>query len=174
MHRVIVLVFSFIAAAAIVGLADPSAAYGAAAPQKPISGCVNQALTNGLWNLKVTEAKLTTLPDSATPAWAVTFAFGNAGSAAAMPNDLGVAQPQLWLADGTTLDMTTDSELKYQRAISMVTLRPGFMKTGTYYYVPDDPATKATAFDFPVAYSASYGYRMKNPGFNVDLTCKKP
>jgi len=58
----------------------------ASSPGKPVSGCVNQKLTDGFWSLKVTSATLGTLSDSTQPAWNVTFEFGNAQSKVATPN----------------------------------------------------------------------------------------
>lgn len=168
---------SFLGALGIVA-AGITHSDAATAPPKPVAGCLNQSLTDGFWNLKVTAAALGTLPDSTTPAWGVTFLFGNAQTKASSPNTVGVGVPQLILADGTTLDMTTTSGLKFQRALEYTTLQPAGQKSGTYWYIPDDPATKATSFLFPVSanngvYNTPYGYPVKNPAFSVDLTCKK-
>lgn len=160
------------------GLVSVAPTFAATAPPKPVSGCLNQALTDGFWTLKVTSATLGTLPGATTPAWGITFDFGNAQTKAASPNTLGVAAPQLILKDGTTLDMTTDSGLHFQHALEFTTLQPGGKKSGTYWYIPDDPATKAATFLFPVnasnsIYNTPYGYPVKNPAFSVDLTCTK-
>ena len=175
--RIALAGFLGVLAAAWVAVAM-SGATTTPAPPKPVAGCLNQALTDGFWNLKVTAVTLGTEPEATTPAWGATFEFGNAQTKAAIPNSVGVDYPKLVLSDGTTLDMTTTSELKFQRAIQMATLQPGAQKSGTYWYRPDDPATKASTFLFPVSasnsvYNTSFGYPVKNPAFSVDLTCNK-
>ena len=171
LRAVLICVFGFI-------LAGHAQSYAAPTPPKPVAGCINQTLSDGFWSLKVTASTLGTLPGATTPAWGVTFAFGNLQAKAAAPNAVGVGVPQLILSDGTTLDMTTDSGLKFQHALEYATLQPGAQKSGTYWYVPDDPATKAVTFSFPVSannsvYNTSFGYPVKNPAFSVDLTCNK-
>src|ERR1700730_18959799 len=83
-----------IVSAAIFSIAPPDRLVAATAPPKPVSGCVNQLLTDGSWNLKVTGAKLGVLPDSTTPAWSVTFQFGNVRTAAANPGAHRRGQPR--------------------------------------------------------------------------------
>lgn len=172
---IILIAFLGVCATWVVSFA-PSLA--ATAPAKPVTGCLNQSLTDGFWDLKVTSATLGTLQNTTTPAWGVTFSFGNAQTKAATPNTVGVGVPQLILSDGTTLDMTTDAGLRFQHALEYTTLQPSGKKSGTYWYIPDDPATKAATFLFPVSannsvYNTPYGYPVKNPAFSVDLTCTK-
>jgi hypothetical protein len=165
----------------MVLLSTPGPQAQAASPPSgppPVTGCLNQTLTDGFWNLKVTSADLGTLPGTNEVAWGVTFTFGSVSSKATSPSTLGVSEPQLVLKDGTKLDMSTSSYIAFSRAIAGGTFKPGNNASGTYWYLSNDLTAKATTFWFPVdpnnsVYNTPYGYRVKNPSFSVDLTCNK-
>jgi len=148
---------------------------------KPITGCVNQTITDGFWNLKVASATLGTLPtDSEVVAWGVTFAFGPSGSKVLTPADSGFGnnQPELILKDGTKLDMTTSSDIAFSHAFLAGSLKPHTSTTLTLWYPTTDVTSKAVTFSFPLnavnpVLQTSYGYPVKNPSFSVDLTCNK-
>jgi len=148
---------------------------------KPVTGCLNQTITDGFWNLKVTSATLGALPtNSEVVAWGVTFAFGPAGSKVLTPADSGLGdnQPELILKDGTKLDMTTSSEIDFNRAFLAGSLKARTSTTLTLWYPTTDVTSKAVTFSFPLnavnpVLQTSYGYPVKNPSFSVDLTCKK-
>ena len=143
----------------------------------PISGCLNQTLTNGLWNLKVTKVSIGTLPtDPDASALAVTFFFGPAKSQTLIPDSDGVGEPVVTLKDGTTLDMSTHSRIAYGPEMSLNTFKAGEMKSGTYWYPSTDLGSKAVTFSMPVQATVGFlnrpvGYTVKNPSFQVDLTC---
>lgn len=149
----------------------------ATAPPKPVTGCLNQTLTDGFWNVKVTSFTLGIEPDSSIPAWGATFSLANARTKTSTPTELGVGQPQVILKDGTAVDMTTSSELAYQKVIYSA-FKPNTQMSGTYWYRVGDTIAKATTLLFPVSpnnsvYNTPFGYPVKNPSFSVDLTCDK-
>jgi hypothetical protein len=166
---------------ALALLATPPPQARAASPPPgptPVTGCLNQTLTDGFWNLKVTSVTLGTIPGTDIVAWGVAFTFGAARSEAKTPSTLGVGQPQLVLKDGTKLDMSTSSEIAFSHAIIGNTFKPGNDTSGTYWYASSDLTAKATTFFFPVnpnnsVYNTPLGYPVKNPAFRVDLTCNK-
>ncbi len=168
---------AIISAIAVLGTAAVASQAATPAPE-PVSGCVNQTLTDGSWNLKVTSVTLGTLSNTNVAAWGVAFNFGAATSKATSPSALGVGEPQVELQDGTKLDMSTSSEIAFSRAITGATFKKGTEASGTYWYAANDITAKAAAFLFPVdpnnsVYNTPYGYPVKNPSFHVDLTCKK-
>jgi hypothetical protein len=165
----------------VVLVSTPAPQARAASPTpgpQPVTGCLNQTLTDGFWNLKVTSADLGTLPGTNEVAWGVTFTFGSASSKATQPVSLGVREPQLVLKDGTKLDMSTRSDINFSREIENGTFKPGNNASATFWYLSNDLTAKATTLLFPVdpnnsVYNTPYGYRVKNPSFSVDLTCNK-
>jgi hypothetical protein len=166
-------------ALALLATAWPQARAASPPPgPPPVTGCLNQTLTDGFWNLKVTNASLGTLPGTDEVAWSVAFTFGSVSSKATSPSTLGVSEPQLVLKDGTKLDMSTGSDIAFSRAIAGGTFKPGNNASGTYWYLSNDLTAKATTLWFPVdpnnsVYNTPYGYPVKNPSFSVDLTCNK-
>lgn len=151
--------------------------HAATAPPTPVTGCMNQALSDGFWTLKVTKAALTVDPDN-LPAWSVTFTFGNAQKKSVVPVEVGVGQPQIVLKDGTMLDMTTSSEIDYGRNMSNVSFGPGAQRSGTFWYRIGDATSAGVTFLFPVdpnnsVYHTPFGYPVKNPTFSVDLNCDR-
>lgn len=144
----------------------------------PVTGCLNQMLNDGFWTLKVTAVKLGTIPNTDATAWNVAFTFGPAQSQALVPDSFGVGDPQLVLKDGSTLDMSTNSELALQREILYDTFKPNSSKSVNYWYPTNNLTTKPATFVLPVATTGgflnrSFGYTLKNPSFSVDLTCNK-
>jgi len=165
----------FAVCVAVVASYAPS--HATTTPPPPVTGCINQTLSDGFWTLKVTKAALLADPDN-LPAWGVTFTLGNAQKKSAMPTEVGVGQPQVILKDGTTLDMTTSSEIDYGRNMSSLSFGPHTQKSGIYWYRIGDATAKGTTFLFPVdpnnsVYHTPFGYPVKNPAFSVDLTCDK-
>jgi hypothetical protein len=166
---------------ALATLGPQAQAASAPSGPPPVSGCLNQNLTDGFWNFKVTSIKLGTIPDTDITAWNVAFTFGPATSQALVPNDYGVdsrGDTVLVLKDGSTLDMTTHSELAYQQEILMNTLKPGSSKSVNYWFPLHGATAKPITFVLPVSpvggfFNRSYGYTLKNPSFSVDLTCDK-
>jgi len=171
--------FLILATAIVISTAGALRSEAASTPAgpAPVSGCFNQTLTNGLWNLKVTKVSIGTLPtDSDTSALAVTFEFGPNKSQTLIPNSDGVGEPEVTLKDGTTLDMSTHSRIAYGPEIWLNTFKPGEMKSGTYWYPSTDLGSKAMTFLMPVKAAVGFldrpvGYTVKNPSFQVDLTC---
>jgi hypothetical protein len=167
------LILSVAAAFAVAG----AAARAATPPPASVSGCINQTITNGMWSLTVTKAILGVEPGYDIAAWGITFTLENPQKKSATPGDTGVGEPQVVLKDGTKLDMWTDSEIDYGRAITYTEFKPGSKVSGTYWFRTSGAAT-AVVFVLPVSatneiYSSSLGYAMKNPTLSVDLTCNK-
>jgi hypothetical protein len=159
-------------------LASTTWASAASTPPAPISGCVNQTISNGLWSLKVTNAVLGTEPAVSVAAYGVTMTLQNVGKKEEVPDTLGVGLPQVVLKDGTKLDISTDSQIAFGQAYSYTTFKPGMQVSGTYWFRTSDVTNHATAFVLPVSptnsvYGTSLGYAMKNPSLSVDLTCNK-
>jgi hypothetical protein len=172
----------FFLATAMAILACSALCVEAASPPAgppPVSGCLNQTVTDGFWNLKVTKVSVGTLPtNSDESALSVTFTFGPATSQALVPDSYGVGEPQVVLKDGTTLDMSTHSRIAYGQEISLFNFKPGSTKSVTYWYPSTDLLSKATTFVMPVSPTVGFqdrsvGYKVKNPAFQVDLTCDK-
>ena len=166
-------ILALAAAVAVAGVATR-----AATPQPaPVSGCINQTITNGMWSLTVTKAILGVEPGYDIAAWGITFTLANPQKKSATPGDTGVGEPQVALKDGTKLDMWTDSEIDYGRAITYTEFKPGTKVSGSYWFRTSG-AAPAVAFILPVSatnaiYASSLGYAMKNPSLSVDLTCNK-
>jgi hypothetical protein len=169
----------FLILAAAIAISAAGALGTEAASSPPVSGCLNQTLTNGLWNLKVTKVSIGTLPtDPETSALAVSFLFGPARSQTLVPDSDGVGEPTVGLKDGTTLDMSTHSRIAYGPEIVLYTFKPGTMKSATYWYPSTDLGSKAVTFVLPVKATTGFlnhpvGYAVPNPSFQVDLTCDK-
>lgn len=156
-----------------------AAAWAASTPPPPVSGCLNQAISDGLWALKVTNVVLGIEPPSTDiTAYGATFTLENVGKKAEVPDPLGIGLPQIVLKDGTKLDVSTDSQIAFQNALSYTSFKPGMQVTGTYWFRTTDLTNRAASFSLPVSatnsvYGTSLGYSIKNPSFSVDLTCNK-
>jgi hypothetical protein len=185
MIRVFLCIVTLNTLAALATLGPQAQAATAPSGPPPVSGCLNQNLTDGFWDFKVTSIKLGTIPTTDITAWNVAFIFGNAGSQASTPNDygvgspsFGVGEPLVFLKDGSTLDMNTGSVLALQREILYNSFQPGSSKSVNYWFPLRDATAKPTMFVLPVSpvggfFNRSFGYTLKNPSFSVDLTCKK-
>lgn len=170
---------SFTAAlTAVAAIVAFSAASPATTSPRPVSGCVNQTLSDGIWGLKVTNAVFGTDPSVAVAAYGVTFTLSNVSKQTQVPDSLGVGLPQVVLKDGTILDVATDSQIAYQDAITYTNFKPGMQVSGTYWFRTSDLTNRATSFLLPVSatntvYHTPLGYKLANPAFSVDLSCNK-
>ena len=152
---------------------------GGANQRASVEGCINQTLFDGFWRFKVKSAVLGTEPGSPTlPAWGVAIELRNARTQDTSPAYVGVGSPQVVLADGTVLNMSTDSQIAYNSKILYLTIPPGGSAHGTFYFRTDNNTSKADKLLLPInpsntVYRTSLGYPVKNPSFRVHLNCRR-
>jgi hypothetical protein len=174
MRHIAISAFALLA----ISVFGSSGARAASTPPPPVSGCLNQALSDGFWGLKVTNVVLGLEPGYEIAAYGATFTITNVSKKTASPQDLGVGDPQIVIKDSTKLDLSTDSGIAYEQSISYADFKPGMQATGTYWFRTDDLTNRAITFVLPVSatnsvYGTSLGYSLRNPSFSVDLTCNK-
>jgi len=152
---------------------------GGANQRSSVEGCMHQTLFDGFWRFKVTSVNLVKeFSYTDTKAWAVAIEIRNARTTDTTPALVGVGQPQLVLADGTVLDMDTDSGIAYGRQVSYANLPPGGSAHGTLYFRPDTNTSKPDKLLLAVSprnpvYHTLWGYPVKDPSFRVHLNCTK-
>ncbi|GEM_PF-2647789 len=169
---------AIVAVTAVAAIVAFSAASPATTSPRPVSGCVNQTLSDGIWGLKVTNVVFGTDPSVAVAAYGVTFTLSNLSKQTQVPDSLGIGLPQVVLKDGTILEIATDSQIAYQDAITYTNFKPGMHVSGTYWFRASDQTNRAASFVLPVSatntvYHTSLGYKLTNPAFSVDLTCNE-
>jgi hypothetical protein len=174
----------FIVAMAIFGLM-PGASNAATPPpgganQRPsVEGCIGETLFNGVWRLLVTDSALKVNPDDPDyKSWAITLELRNGKNAQDSPGDSGFQDyPQIAFVDGAVLDMQTDEEVQYQKAIFYKSFPPGGVAQMTMYYrLEGDNATKTPTKLLVnikrTEFGKTFGYTVADPSFRVKLDCK--
>jgi len=159
--------------------ASPKPVPGGANQRTSVEGCINQTLFDGFWRFKVKSVASVAEPIPGSPqAWAVALEFRNARTQDTTGALVGVGSPQLVLADGTVLDMETDSDIAYGRQVSYLNLPPGASAHGTFYFRQETNTSKPDKLLLAInprnpVYHTPFGYPMSDPSFRVHLTCTK-
>ncbi len=169
-------------------LQDALKAAGGANQGASVTGCLNEALFNGIWRLRVTKVEAAPNPDRGNlPAYHLTMQLTNGTAKTLDPDSTGIQTGNaynVFFADGNSIAAPVSTSVRFQDK-TWAKLPQGAGENLEFWFTPDDGRTldqlktgMPQKFLFEVKpdeldKDLKVGYTVKDPSFRVNLTCTK-